>query len=167
MARSDTDALTGLVEGLDTTGPSAMPRRLASPHARVSGVKYNSPDGDADGADVLTTGRAPGWPAPRPETIDLIRDRGVTCVGTDGLSIGSAEGGAPTHLTGLPHGVTLIKALGGLGPDPAAGAWFLFLPLRLADGTGSPGRALAVPPRRRSPVHRRHHDCCRASVTPS
>ena len=98
MARSDTDALTGLVEGLDTTGPSAMPRRLASPHARVSGVKYNSPDGDADGADVLTTGRAPGWPAPRPETIDLIRDRGVTCVGTDGLSIGSAEGGAPTHL---------------------------------------------------------------------
>ena len=117
-----------------------MPRRPASPHARVSGVKYNSPDGDAYGADVLTTGRAPGWPAPRPETIDLIRDRGVTCAGTDGLSIGPAEGGAPTHLTGLPHGVTM-KALGGLGPGPAAGAWFLFLPLRLADGTGSPRRA--------------------------
>ena len=65
--------------------------------------------------------------------------------GTDGLSIGLAEGSAPTHLAGLPHRVTLIKALGGLGPGPAAGAWFLFLPLRLADGTGSPGRPARFP----------------------
>ena len=73
---------------------------------------------------------------------------------TDSLSIGPAEGGPPAHLTGLPHGVTLIEALGRLGPGPAAGAWFLFLPLRLADGTGSPGRALAVPPSSPSPVTR-------------
>ena len=130
-----------------------MPRRPASPHARVSGVKYNSPDGDAYGADVLTTGRAPGWPAPRPETIDLIRDRGVTCVGTDGLSIGSAEGGAPTHLTGLPHGVTLIKHSEAWDQvPPRVRGSCCQRPLRLADGTGSPGRALAVLPSSPSPV---------------
>ena len=82
------------------------------------------------------------------------RDRGVTCAGTDGLSIGPAEGGAPAHLTGLPHGVTLIEALGRLDQVPPRGAWFLFLPLRLADGTGSPGRALAVLPSSPSPVTR-------------
>lgn len=102
--------------------------------------------GDAYGAAVLTTKEVPGWPAPRPETIELIRDRGVTCVGTDGLSVGPAEGGAPTHLAGLPHGMTFIEALGGLDAVPPRGAFFLFLPLRLAGGTGSPGRALAVLP---------------------
>jgi len=81
------------------------------------------------------------------------RDRGVTCAGTDGLSIGPAEGGTPTHLTGLPHGVTLIEALEGLGQVPPRGP-SLFLPLRLADGTGSPGRALAVLPSSPSPVTR-------------
>ena len=103
-------------------------------------------DGAAYGADVLTTARVPGWPAPHPETIELIRDRGVTCVGTDGLSVGPAEGGAPTHLAALPHGMTFVEALGHLDPVPARGAWFLFLPLRLAGGTGAPGRALAVLP---------------------
>ena len=104
------------------------------------------PEGDAYGADVLTAKRSPGWPAPAPETIDLLRDRGVSCAGTDGLSIGPAEGGAPTHLAGLPHGMTFIEALGGLEVVPPRGAWFLFLPIRLVGGTGGPGRALAVLP---------------------
>ncbi len=65
--------------------------------------------------------------------------------GTDGLSIGPAEGGAPAHLTGLPHGVTLIEALGRLDQVPPRCAWFQFLPLRLDDGTGSPGRPAQLP----------------------
>ena len=73
------------------------------------------------------------------------RDRGVSCAGTDGLAIGPAEGGAPAHLTGPPHGVTLIEALGRLDQVPPRGAWFLFLPLRLADGTGNPGRPAQLP----------------------
>jgi kynurenine formamidase len=110
------------------------------------------PDGDAYGADVLTTGRAAGWPAPRPDTIELLRERGVTCVGTDGLSMGPAEGGAPTHLAALPHGVLFVEALGNLAQLPPRGAWFLFLPLRISGGTGAPGRALAVLPDPASPA---------------
>lgn len=60
----------------------------------------------------------------------MIKDPGVTCIGTDGLSMGPVEGGIPVHLAGLPP----------------RGAWFMFLPLRLAGGTGAPGRALAVLP---------------------
>jgi kynurenine formamidase len=42
--------------------------------------------------------------------------------------------------------MTFVEALGGLDQVPPRGAWFLFLPLRLVDGTGAPGRALAVLP---------------------
>jgi kynurenine formamidase len=96
-----------------------------------SGLPNAAPAG-AISADVLTTGRAPGWPAPTPETISLVKDRGVSCIGTDGLSMGPAEGGAPVHLAGLPHGAIFVEALAGLDPLPPRGAWFLFLPLRLA-----------------------------------
>jgi hypothetical protein len=65
---------------------------------------------------------------------------------------------APNHFvpppgSGLPHagpagsiGMTFVEALGGLSAIPPRGAWFLFLPIRLAGGTGGPGRALAVFP---------------------
>jgi kynurenine formamidase len=56
------------------------------------------------------------------------------------------SGGAPVHLAALPHGVVFVEALGGLAAVPPRGAWFLFLPIRLAGGTNGPGRALAVLP---------------------
>lgn len=42
--------------------------------------------------------------------------------------------------------MAIVEALSGLGQLPPRGAWFLFLPIRLVDGTGGPGRALAVLP---------------------
>lgn len=104
------------------------------------------PHGAAYGTDVLLTATRPGWPAPTPAVIELLRERGISCLGTDGLSVGPAEDGAPTHLAGLPHGMTFIEALTGLTALPPRGAWFLFLPIRLVGGTGGPGRALAVLP---------------------
>lgn len=96
--------------------------------------------------DVLN-GTGPGWPAPAPETIGLLLDRGVRCIGTDGLSIGAADDGSAAHLAALPHGMAVVEALSGLARLPPRGAWFLFLPIRLEGGTGGPGRALAVLPR--------------------
>jgi hypothetical protein len=71
----------------------------------------------------------------------------VRCVGTDGFSIGAAEGGQAVHLAALPRGMAVVEALHDLGQLPPRGAWFLFLPIRLVNGTGGPGRALAVLPR--------------------
>jgi kynurenine formamidase len=101
-------------------------------------------DGAAYGEDVLLTGRRPGWPAPTPATVALLRERGVRCLGTDGLSVGPADDGGPTHRAGLAHGMTYIEGLTNLDRLPARGAWFLFLPIKLVDGTGGPGRAIAV-----------------------
>lgn len=56
--------------------------------------------------------------------------------------------GGPIHLAGLPRGVLFVEALTGLDRPPARGAWFLFLPIRLVDGTGGIGRAIAVLPGR-------------------
>jgi kynurenine formamidase len=109
--------------------------------------RYRSgPEGAGYGTDALVRGTGPGWPAPTPEAVRWLHERGVRCIGTDGLSMGPAEGGGPTHLAGLSRGMVFVEALTGLDRLPARGAWFLFLPLNLVDGTGAPGRALAVLP---------------------
>jgi kynurenine formamidase len=104
------------------------------------------PAGASYGAGALVTKTGPAWPAPIPEAVGWLHERGVRCIGTDGLSIGPADGGAPTHLAGLTRGMVFVEALTRLDELPPQGAWFLFLPLRLVDGTGAPGRALAVLP---------------------
>ena len=98
--------------------------------------------------DPLVTGSGPAWPAPSPDAVSWLHDRGVRCVGTDGPSIGPAGDGGPTHRAGLTRGMVFVEALAGLAEVPPRGAWFLFLPLKLVDGTGAPGRALAVLPGR-------------------
>jgi kynurenine formamidase len=37
-------------------------------------------------------------------TVELLLERGVLCVGTDGASIGAAHDAAPVHLLGLGAG---------------------------------------------------------------
>jgi kynurenine formamidase len=106
----------------------------------------NGPEAAGYGADALVHGTGPGWPAPTPESVSWLHERGVRCAGTDGLSVGPAEGGGLTHLAGLSRGMVFVEALSGLDRLPPRGAWFLFLPLNLVDGTGAPGRALAVVP---------------------
>lgn len=102
--------------------------------------------GQAYGWDVLTTGRAPGWPAPDAAAIELLYERGVRCVGTDGLSVGSAQDGGPAHLAGLRRSMVFVEALTGLDELPPRGAFFIMLTLKIEGGTGGPGRAIAVAP---------------------
>ena len=52
------------------------------------------------------------------------------------------SGDVGRELTGL---LAAGRAAGVIDVTPR-GAWFLFLPLNLVDGTGAPGRALAVLP---------------------
>ena len=42
--------------------------------------------------------------------------------------------------------MAFVEGLAGLRRLPPRGAFFLFLPIRLVNGTGGPGRALAVLP---------------------
>lgn len=92
--------------------------------------------------DALVTQRGPGWPAPDAQAMQHLMDRGVTCVGTDGVSMGSSHDGAAVHQLALGQRVAFIEALGHLNQLPVRGALFCFAPLKVARGTGAPGRAL-------------------------
>jgi kynurenine formamidase len=104
------------------------------------------PEGDAYLFDVIVAGRRPGWPAPAVSAMELLVERGVRCVGIDAPSMGLAHDGAAAHLSGLGAGVVFVECLTGLAAVPPRGAWFCFLPLKVENGTGAPGRAIALLP---------------------
>ncbi|MFD9864835.1 cyclase family protein [Streptomyces alboflavus] len=97
--------------------------------------------------DVIVTRSAPGWPAPSVAAMAHLIERGVRCVGIDAPSMGAAHDGVPVHVRGLGSGVLYVECLTALGQLPPRGAWFCFLPLKVEDGTGAPGRAVALRPR--------------------
>lgn len=105
-------------------------------------------DGNAYLHDVIVTGAAPGWPAPSVATMELLLERGVRCIGIDAPSIGAAHDPVPVHVAGLRTGAVYVEGLAALGELPARGAWFCFLPLKIEQGTGAPGRAIALLPAR-------------------
>jgi kynurenine formamidase len=96
--------------------------------------------------DALVTRTGPGWPAPEVPIMTRLLERGVRCVGTDAPSMGSAHDGGPVHVAGLSAGAVYVEALCGLDQLPPRGAYFLFAPLKIARGSGAPGRALAWVP---------------------
>lgn len=100
-------------------------------------------DGRAYAHDGVILKTGPAWPAPIAETLDYLISKGVRCVGTDGPSMGSAHDGSGVHLAGLGNGAIFIEALGNLGALPTRGADFIFAPLKVARGSGAPGRAFA------------------------
>jgi kynurenine formamidase len=92
----------------------------------------------------LVTGEHPGWPAPAPETAIYLHERGVKTIGIDAPSIGSAHDGVPVHQEGLSRGMRYVEILTNLGGLPVRGAYFIFMPLKIADSSGGPGRAMAL-----------------------
>jgi kynurenine formamidase len=103
------------------------------------------PGGSGYVADVVAH-RAPGWPAPTTGLIDAIASRGVSVIGVDTPSVGAAQDPIPAHRTAFRRGLVLLENLANLSGLPPRGATFMFLPLSIVGGTGSPGRAVAFVP---------------------
>ena len=99
--------------------------------------------GSAYATDALLTKTAPGWPAPTAEAVEFLLERGIRCLGTDGVSIGAADDGEPAHTAGLAAGMVFVEALANLDALPHRGSLFMFLPIKVRGGTGGPGRAVA------------------------
>ena len=94
----------------------------------------------------LVTGESPGWPAPSPETAVYLHERGVKTIGIDAPSIGSAHTPIPVHQEGLGRGMRYVEILTNLGELPMRGAYFVFLPVKISNSSGGPGRAMALLP---------------------
>lgn len=88
----------------------------------------------------------PAWPAPEAAVAVFLHERGVTTIGIDAPSIGSAEEGNEVHRAGLGRNMAFVEGLTNLERLPARGASFIFLPLKIAVASGAPGRAIAILP---------------------
>lgn len=88
-------------------------------------------------------GDFPGWPAPSVEAIEYLLEKGIRCLGIDAPSIGACHAGIEPHQAGLSRRMRYIEGLTNLDKLPSRGAYFIFLPLKVANSSGSPGRALA------------------------
>jgi isatin hydrolase len=104
-----------------------------------------------DGASYITSSfllqREPGWPTPDEPALEYLLGKGITTIGIDGASIGSAHNGPSAHWYGLGRGMLYIELLTNLSKLPPRGAIFMFLPLKIEGSSGGPGRAIAFVPR--------------------
>jgi kynurenine formamidase len=82
------------------------------------------------------------------EAAEYLADRGVKLVGGDIPTIDSdADPEERAHKALLPRGVLILENAANLEMVPPKGAYFIGLPLKIGDGTGSPVRAIALVPK--------------------
>lgn len=105
------------------------------------------PAGSAYVFDPFVLAKGPGWPTPGVSALQLLLDRRVKTIGLDGVSVGACHDGAPAHQYGLGRGMLYVELLANLRRLPPRGAFFIFLPIKVANSTGGPGRAIALVPR--------------------
>ena len=105
------------------------------------------PEGSAYVLDPFLLQRGAGWPTPGIPALQLLLDRGVRTVGLDGVSVGAAHAGVPPHQFGLGRGMLYLELLANLRRLPPRGAFFIFLPLKIAGSSAGPGRAIALVPK--------------------
>jgi kynurenine formamidase len=99
--------------------------------------------------EPVVTKSKPGWPAPAPDVMSYLRKKGVWHLGTDGPSMGPAEGGQAVHVAGLKEGMSWEEMLIGLHRLPPRAAYYIALPVKVIDQSGGPTRAVAFVPRKK------------------
>jgi kynurenine formamidase len=103
------------------------------------------PEGGACMADPLN-GKSEGWPAPGPDTILYLAEKGVRCVATDGPTLGGAEPRRAlwTYWALGGKGMVGVEFLTNVGEVAEKKAYFLFAAVKIKGCHGGPGRAVAL-----------------------
>jgi kynurenine formamidase len=91
------------------------------------------------------TGKREGWPAPGPEAIVYLADKGIRAVATDGPTLGGSEPKRAlwTYWALGSKGMVGIEFLTGVAKLPRQ-SYFLFAPVKIRGAHGGPGRAIAL-----------------------
>src|SRR5262249_6060777 len=89
-------------------------------------------------------GRSEGWPAPGPDAIIYLADKGIRCVATDGPTLGGVEPrrALSTYWALGTREMVGVEYLTNVGSVPQ-GAYFLFAAIKVKGCHGGPGRAIA------------------------
>ncbi|MQA86363.1 MAG: hypothetical protein GEV03_17440 [Streptosporangiales bacterium] len=86
----------------------------------------------------------PGWVAAHPDTVEMLHERGVRHVVTDGPSFGAADDGQGPHVAGLQYGMSYTENAINLGKLPVRGAFYIAAPYKVADQQAAIARAFAI-----------------------
>jgi kynurenine formamidase len=105
------------------------------------------PEGSGYVFDSLILQKGAGWPTPGIPALELLVDRGVITIGLDGVSVGAAHNGVPSHVYGLSRGMMYVELLANLKAMPPRGGYFIFLPIKIQGGSAGPGRAIGLIPK--------------------
>jgi kynurenine formamidase len=103
------------------------------------------PEGNACMADPLN-GKREGWPAPGPDAIGYLAEKGICCVATDGPARGGVEPRRAlwTYWALGGKGMAGVEFLTGIGQIEDKKAYFLFAAVKTRGCHGGPGRAIAL-----------------------
>ncbi len=149
--------------------PLITPEIIQANEAKLGGIKAGDvvlfysgyddayykpfPEGNRLAWDPLVTGNVPGWPAPTPEAVKYLADKGVTHLAIDSPSmgpIGHMWNDKPmaqmTHVTFLSEGGSWTEFCRNIGQLPARGAYFISLSAKIVDMSGGLTRAIAIKP---------------------
>jgi isatin hydrolase len=88
--------------------------------------------------------RTIGFPAPSAESMEYLVQKKVKHVGIDTPSMGMIQDDNSPHWVGLENGMVFVEKLCNLGKLPPRGSFYIFLGIKVKDGTGAPGRAIAI-----------------------
>ena len=90
-------------------------------------------------------GEREGWPAPGPDAIKYLANKGIQCVATDGPTLGGVDpkNALMTYWMLGSRGMVGVEYLTNVGTLPSK-AYFLFAAPRIRDSHGGTGRAIAL-----------------------
>jgi len=96
--------------------------------------------------DDPLNGITEGWPAPGPDAIVYLAEKGIRCVATDGPTLGGVEPKRAlwTYWALGSKGMVGVEYLTNLESLRGKDAFFLFAAVKIRDCHGGPGRAIAL-----------------------
>jgi kynurenine formamidase len=108
--------------------------------------RFLKPEPEAAGMWVEPLGgKSEGWPAPGPDAILYLKDRGIRCVATDAPDLGGVDPkrALMTYWAMGSNEMVGVEFLANVGAIPGR-AYFLFAAVKIRDCHGGPGRAIAL-----------------------
>ncbi len=91
-------------------------------------------------------GKTEGWPAPGPDAILYLKEKGIRCVASDAPDLGGVDPrrALMTYWALGSREMVGVEFLINVGKIPASGAYFLFAAVKVRDCHGGPGRAIVL-----------------------
>jgi kynurenine formamidase len=91
-------------------------------------------------------GKSEGWPAPCPDVIGYLKEKGIRCVASDAPDLGGVDPrkALMTYWALGSREMVGVEMLVNVDKIPASGAYFLFAAVKVQNCHGGPGRAIVL-----------------------